>query len=74
MPGTFRTLSEMHLHTHKLDTRQSVIDVRQMIFAEFLTVHFPGFEGSRYQYPPCGHWFPNPLSCHLCHLKGNYSM
>ena len=60
MPGTFRALVEMHLHAYKLDTRESVIDIRQMLFVKFPTVHFLYFEGSAYQYPTDGHWFPNP--------------
>lgn len=71
MFGALRTLGEMHLHAHKLDTREGIVDIRQMLVAEFPTVHFQCFEGSRYQYPAGGHWFPNPLSCHLLHVGRN---
>lgn len=64
MPRTLFTLCEVHLHANELDTRESVIYECKMLVAEVPTVHDPGFEGSKYQYPRNGRWFPNPLTCH----------
>jgi hypothetical protein len=37
----------MHLHAHKLDTRQGIIDVRKVLFAELATVHVQNALGVR---------------------------
>ena len=60
MPRTLFTFCQVHLHADELDTGEGVIDECKMLVAEVPTVHDPGFEGSKYQYPHGGHWFPNP--------------
>ena len=68
------TFREMHLHAHELDTRQGIIDVRKVLFAELATVHIQNALGVRItstRLPATGSRTPKVWECHRC---GNYSM